>query len=117
MNSGHVEVSIFNRPYKLKSTPDDENYLKQLAKFVDEKMMLAYQKNPNFKPAKIAVLTALNLADELLKLKEMKAKEPAEPVKPLSPQVTNTVNDSFQENMINRKLQSLLEKLDRSISS
>ena len=41
-----------------------------LASFVDRRMKMIQQRNPNLSSTKVAVLTALNLADELNKLQE-----------------------------------------------
>ena len=41
-----------------------------LASFVDRRMKMIQQRNPNLSSTKVAVLTALNLADELNKLQD-----------------------------------------------
>jgi cell division protein ZapA len=64
-----VAVSIFNEEYVVKGEEKPE-YIEMLASFVDRRMKMIQQRNPNLSSTKVAVLTALNLADELNKLQE-----------------------------------------------
>ncbi len=64
-----VTVSIFNEEYVVKGEESPE-YIEMLASFVDRRMKMIQQRNPNLSGTKVAVLTALNLADELNKLQE-----------------------------------------------
>ncbi|MGI6412292.1 MAG: cell division protein ZapA [Syntrophomonadaceae bacterium] len=64
-----VIVDIFNEEYKVTGDENPE-YIQMLASYVDRRMRMAQQRNPNLSNTKIAVLTALNLADELNKLQE-----------------------------------------------
>lgn len=64
-----VTVEIFNEEYVVRG---DENpdYIDMLATYIDRRMKMVQKRNPNLSSTKIAVLTALNLADELNKLQE-----------------------------------------------
>jgi cell division protein ZapA len=64
-----VTVRIFNEEYVVKGEENPE-YIEMLASFVDRRMKMIQQRNPNLSSTKVAVLTALNLADELNKLQE-----------------------------------------------
>jgi cell division protein ZapA len=64
-----VTVTIFNEEYVVKGEENPE-YMEMLAGFVDRRMKMIQQRNPNLSSTKVAVLTALNLADELNKLQE-----------------------------------------------
>lgn len=64
-----VVVRIFGEEYVVKGTEEPE-YIEMLASYVDRKMQLLHQKNPNLGVARVAVLTALNLADELYKIQK-----------------------------------------------
>ena len=64
-----VTVSIFGENYVVKGAEKPE-YIEMLAAYVDRKMQAISQKNPNLAVGKVAVLAALNLADELSKLQE-----------------------------------------------
>jgi cell division protein ZapA len=68
-NINRVTVSIFNEEYVVKGEENPE-YIEMLASFVDRRMKMIQQRNPNLSSTKVAVLTALNLADELNKLQE-----------------------------------------------
>ena len=64
-----VTVSIYNEDYIVKGNEDQE-YIQMLGSYVDRRMRMIGQRNHNLSTTKIAVLTALNLADELNKLQE-----------------------------------------------
>lgn len=64
-----VNVKIFGEDYVVKGTEDPE-YIQMLAAYVDRKMQSISQRMPNLPATKVAVLAALNLADELSKLQE-----------------------------------------------
>lgn len=64
-----VTVSILNEEYVVKGEENPE-YIEMLASFVDRRMKMIQQRNPSLSSTKVAVLTALNLADELNKLQE-----------------------------------------------
>jgi len=68
-NLNKVVVDIFNEEYVVKGTENKE-YIEMLAAYVDRRMRMIQQRNINLSTTKIAVLTALNLADELNKLQE-----------------------------------------------
>ena len=64
-----IEVDIYGSPYIVKGDADPE-YVRQLARFVDEKMRSVARKGPaTANTQKVAVLAALNIADELYKLR------------------------------------------------
>lgn len=68
-----ADVEIFGTPYTVKGDADPE-YVMQLARYVDEKMRSLQRKSPaTTSPQKIAVLTAVNIADELFKLRRRQA--------------------------------------------
>lgn len=64
-----VVVEIFGEEYTVKGTENPE-YIEMLGAYVDRRMKMIQQRNPNLSNTKLAVLTALNLADELNKLQE-----------------------------------------------
>ena len=68
-NYNKVIVSIFGEDYIVKGNESPE-YMEMLASYVDRRMKMIQQRNYNLSNTKIAVLTALNLADELNKLQE-----------------------------------------------
>ena len=56
-------VKIFNQTYQVSSGGDPE-YVKQLARYVDKMMTEVFEKTPTVDSLKVAVLAALNIADE-----------------------------------------------------
>jgi len=68
-NTKKVTVEIFNQEYIVKGSENAE-YIEMLAAYVDRRMRMIEQRNHSLSIAKVAVLTALNLADELNKLQE-----------------------------------------------
>lgn len=72
-----VHVKIYDEAYTMRG-PASPVYMKRVAHYVDEKMKQVGQSNSRLGINKIAVLTALNLADELFRvrkeLRELEAK-------------------------------------------
>ena len=60
-----VRVTVFGQEYAIKGGVDAD-YIREVASFVDERMRESQAAQPSKPPLKIAILTALNLADELL---------------------------------------------------
>lgn len=69
-NSGSIRVNIFNQVYSLRSANGDAEYLRHVARIVDERMRAIGSQLAVHDVAKVAVLAALNLADELEVLKD-----------------------------------------------
>jgi len=68
-NINRVTVEIFNEEYVVKGEENPE-YIEMLAAYVNRRMRMVQQRNSNLSNQRIAILTALNLADELNKLQE-----------------------------------------------
>jgi cell division protein ZapA len=68
-NVNKVAVEIFDQEYVVKGGENAE-YIEMLAAYVDRRMRMIGQRNHRLSTTKVAVLTALNLADELNKLQE-----------------------------------------------
>jgi cell division protein ZapA len=68
-DAGSVRVNIFNQTYSLRSANGDGEYVERVARLVDERMRAVADGLAVHDVAKVAVLTALNLADELEGLK------------------------------------------------
>ncbi len=69
MSKNKVKVQIFGESYALKGDLETER-VKNLALYLDEQMKMVARANPLLAPTKIAVLAALNITDEYLKLQE-----------------------------------------------
>lgn len=68
-----VKVSIYGMEYPVKAG-EDNNYVKSVAKHVDNVMLEIDKAMSSKSPLKVAVLAALNIADELMREREEKKK-------------------------------------------
>ena len=64
-DAGSVRVNIFNQTYSLRAADGDGAHVLRVARLVDERMQAIASGLAVHDVAKVAVLTALNLADEL----------------------------------------------------
>ncbi len=64
-----VPVEIFGQHYAIRSSLD-EDYVQELARYVEEKMRVASEATPNGDILRLAILTALNVADELFRCRD-----------------------------------------------
>ena len=64
-----ISVEIHGQRYPIRSTLDQE-YVTLLASYVDEKMRAAAISTPTGDLLRLAVLTALNVADELFRCRD-----------------------------------------------
>lgn len=68
-----VTVTIYGEAYALRGDASPE-HLESLAAHVDQRMREIGRRNPQLGTVRVAVLTALHLADELQKLQEQYAR-------------------------------------------
>jgi len=64
-----VSVEIRGQRYPIRSTLDQE-YVNWLATYVDEKMQAASESTPSGDSLRLAVVAALNIADELFRCQD-----------------------------------------------
>jgi cell division protein ZapA len=64
-----VEIKVFGQTYTVK-TDAEEDYIQEVAKYVNEKMEEVLKKTKSVSTVNVAILTALNIADDLLREKE-----------------------------------------------
>ena len=67
-SSGSIHVDIYDQSYNLRGT--DADYIQKLADFVDLKMRAVAEKTSTADSLRVAVLAALNIADEYHLLKK-----------------------------------------------
>jgi cell division protein ZapA len=70
-----VQVSIFNQTFNLRSHTGESERVRQIARLVDERMRLISSHLTVHDIAKVAVLAALNIADELQRMRDLQAAE------------------------------------------
>ena len=66
-NNNSVRVEIFDQPYNLRGS--DPEYILKLADYVDSKMRAVAEQTHTVDTSRVAVLAALNIADELQSMK------------------------------------------------
>lgn len=122
-------INIFDQKYHIKLGENDPEYITKLANVVDERMRKYSQMFPELDPARLAILTCLNITDELLKSSstdddKVRLEELREllktPVSSSSNQLLNqslTSNDSFDDTELSNFSQPVpknTEKIDQS---
>jgi cell division protein ZapA len=65
-----MKIEIYDQSYNVNSAGQNEEQLKELAAYVDGKMREVAQATRMVDSVKVAVLAALNIADELFTLRE-----------------------------------------------
>ena len=98
MEKSSIKVQIFGMDYSLKSDKDPE-YIRKVAEFVDEKIQ-RLSTNTNVKSqTKIAVLVALNIADELFQLKKQyeNSQKVSENIELKSKELCDSVDDHLNQ--------------------
>lgn len=93
--SSVTTVEIFGREYKIKGVAD-EAYILEVAKFVDEKMREVAQGTSLPSQDRIAILAALNIADQMF-------------------QQQRKMSDGFTD--IERKTETLISLLDENLQT
>ena len=68
--SKSVKVTIYGKEYEIKGTQDDK-YVQMLADYVDSNMRSIAEKTQIIPSERIAILTALNIADEMHKQRHL----------------------------------------------
>jgi cell division protein ZapA len=69
-----VTVNIFGESYPIRGEADS-GYILQVASYLDNKMKEVAERNSNKSPAKVAILAALNITDELFRAKQAAVEE------------------------------------------
>ena len=67
-----VKVEIFGQTYTINGDASPE-YMLQLSEYVNNQMERVSENISNSNPAQVAILVALNIADEYFQLKQLKA--------------------------------------------
>jgi cell division protein ZapA len=66
-DSSLIQVEIFGQTYKVRGD-EDQGYIEGLARYVDSKMNAIAETTGTIDSLKVAILAALNIADEFFKL-------------------------------------------------
>ena len=65
-----IEIAIFGQIFRIAAGGVSEDYLQRLASYVNERMQSIADGAPSASFNRMAVLAALNIADDLLKLQD-----------------------------------------------
>jgi len=65
----HVTVTIMGRNYSLRAE-EDPQYVRMIAAYVDDKLQEISRLSPRMSTTRLAILAALNIADEYHKLEQ-----------------------------------------------
>ncbi|MFL6281192.1 MAG: cell division protein ZapA [Vicinamibacterales bacterium] len=72
-----IPVEIHGQRYPIRTVLEPE-YVSELAGYVDEKIRLAARQTPSSDSLRLAVLAALNIADELFRCRDLKRESDGE---------------------------------------
>jgi cell division protein ZapA len=95
--SGSVRVEIFDQVYNLRGS--DSEYILKLAEYVDGKMRAVSEQTATVDSVRLAVLAALNIADEYHLLKR-RLQAPSPEVKQRASKLSNALDEVLQENRL-----------------
>ncbi len=96
-----VKVAIFGTEYSIKGQADP-TYVNKLAKYVDSKMLELTGGNTSTATVRLAVLAALNVADELFQVRD---------------ELEKLGGKRVQFDDVDKKLKNLNELLDQALKS
>jgi cell division protein ZapA len=92
--NGSVRVEIFDQVYNLRGS--DADYILKLAEYVDAKMRAVSEQTATVDSVRLAVLAALNIADEYHLLKRQ-LKSPASEVKQRASKLESALDEVLQD--------------------
>ncbi len=90
-----VRVNIYGEEFSLRSD-GNEDYVREVAGYLDRSMRDVAEKNSNKSPSKIAILAALNIIDELLSERQ-KGKHGISDLEERAKQIISLVDDSIPD--------------------
>ena len=95
--NGSVRVEIFDQVYNLRGS--DSEYILKLAEYVDGKMRAVSQQTSTVDSVRLAVLAALNIADEYHLLKRRLQTPPPE-VRQRADRLAHALDEVLQDNRL-----------------
>lgn len=90
-----VPVTIFGETYNVRAD-EDGSYIEELARYVDTKMRTLAESTGTSSPLKVAVLAALNIADEFFKLEQSQKSGEAE-IAATTEELLKALDESLRE--------------------
>ena len=90
-----VRVTIYGQEYPIRGRGDEE-YIKKVARFVDDRMLQIEDQTAINSPARLAILAALNIADELFRTQQDKDQLVSE-LESKAREISENLNQSMTE--------------------
>lgn len=90
-----LRVKIFGSEYPIKRKGQDDSYYEKIASYVDQKMCAIEDKASMISADRIAILSALQICEELFKGRE-ESSETAKLVKKRLKEMTETLNSAVK---------------------
>ncbi len=97
-----VEIKVFGQTFSVKSDADEE-HIRAVADYVNKKMEEILKKTKSVSTLNIAILTALNIADDLLKEREERIsiiKEIETKSKDLAEKIEKKIEEREKDNLV-----------------
>jgi cell division protein ZapA len=94
--NGSVRVEIFDQVYNLRGS--DADYILKLAEYVDGKMRAVSEQTSTVDSVRLAVLAALNIADEYHLLKRTVEAPPSPEVRERTIKLASALDEILQDN-------------------
>jgi cell division protein ZapA len=91
-----VRVEILDREYQFACEPEERDALKAAATYLDERMRSVRDGGSLMALERIAVMTAMNLSDEILKMKQ---------------------NEAHRQERVDSRIRMLADELDDALNS
>ena len=95
-DKGSITVSILGKDYQFSCTPEEEDDLRQSARYLNEQMTDIKSRGATLGFEKVAIMAALNISHDLLK--------------------ENKQNSSLEDNSV-KIIENLEEKIDSALQS
>jgi cell division protein ZapA len=95
-----IDIKVFGRTYKIKvKGEEDEEYISRLTSYVDQKMQEIAVKSRSEDSTKIAVLAALNIADEYF-LSRMRLDKVDERIERMEAEIATVESNLFKDEYV-----------------
>lgn len=90
-----IKVRIYGKEYSIRSSKDTE-YVEEVARYVDNKMTEVDKSGVSSSPVQVAVLTAMNITDELFSVKTQDSAE-VKKLEEKAKALTEKINSALEE--------------------
>jgi cell division protein ZapA len=90
-----IQIEIFGQVYKVRGE-EDQGYIEELARYVDSKMKAIAESSGAIDSLKVAVLAALNIADEFFK-QERHMKDSEERVAARADELAQALDEALKD--------------------